>query len=171
MHLKYMSCIHEKRKDPAQHFNPLSDDWSYNNLSKETQLRILQYYSLYLLDARTRGHNREAREASWSDVRGKAFGISKIPGSQSDLFSSARTAKILLFVPKKISIGRSTNRPQKMFFPSRMSSVVADYSTPLNELVPPGVVTGDDLLVLLEHARANGYALPAVNCTRYVHLS
>ena len=58
-----------------------------------------------------------------------------------------------------------------MYFPSRMSSVVTDYSTPLNELVPPGVVTGDDLLVLLEHARANGYALPAVNCTRYVHVS
>jgi fructose-bisphosphate aldolase class II len=53
-----------------------------------------------------------------------------------------------------------------MYFPSR-SSVVTDYSTPLNELVPPGVVTGDDLLTLLEHARANGYALPAVNCTRY----
>lgn len=31
--------------------------------------------------------------------------------------------------------------------------------------VPPGVVTGDDLLHLLEHARHNGYAIPAVNCT------
>jgi hypothetical protein len=38
----------------------------------------------------------------------------------------------------------------------------------LNDLVPSGVVTGDDLLTLLEHARANGYAIPAVNCTRYV---
>eukprot|EP00339_Tiarina_fusa_P020871 CAMPEP_0117071158 /NCGR_PEP_ID=MMETSP0472-20121206/49999_1 /TAXON_ID=693140 ORGANISM="Tiarina fusus, Strain LIS" /NCGR_SAMPLE_ID=MMETSP0472 /ASSEMBLY_ACC=CAM_ASM_000603 /LENGTH=46 /DNA_ID= /DNA_START= /DNA_END= /DNA_ORIENTATION= len=35
----------------------------------------------------------------------------------------------------------------------------------LNDLVPSGVVTGDDLLTLLEHARANGYAIPAVNCT------
>ena len=38
----------------------------------------------------------------------------------------------------------------------------------LNDLVPSGVVTGDDLLTLLEHARANSYAIPAVNCTRYV---
>jgi fructose-bisphosphate aldolase class II len=35
----------------------------------------------------------------------------------------------------------------------------------LNDLVPSGVVTGDDLLTLLEHARANSYAIPAVNCT------
>jgi len=35
----------------------------------------------------------------------------------------------------------------------------------LTEIVPPGVVTGDDLLKLLEHARDNGYAIPAVNCT------
>ena len=41
----------------------------------------------------------------------------------------------------------------------------------LNDLVPSGVVTGDDLLTLLEHARANSYALPAVNCTRYVLVS
>lgn len=38
----------------------------------------------------------------------------------------------------------------------------------LNEIVPAGVVTGDDLMNLLEHARSNGYAIPAVNCTRYV---
>jgi len=31
--------------------------------------------------------------------------------------------------------------------------------------VPPGVVTGDDLVALLKHARDNGYAIPAVNCT------
>jgi len=35
----------------------------------------------------------------------------------------------------------------------------------LMEIVPPGVVTGDDLLKLLEHAREVGYAIPAVNCT------
>jgi hypothetical protein len=38
----------------------------------------------------------------------------------------------------------------------------------ITDLVPPGVVTGDNLTTLLEHARANGYAIPAVNCTRYV---
>jgi len=36
---------------------------------------------------------------------------------------------------------------------------------PLNQIVPPGVLTGKDLLKLLEHARENGYAIPAVNCT------
>jgi len=35
----------------------------------------------------------------------------------------------------------------------------------LTDIVPPGVVTGDNLLKLLEHARDNGYAIPAVNCT------
>jgi len=29
--------------------------------------------------------------------------------------------------------------------------------------VPPGVVTGENLLKLLDHAKANGYAIPAVN--------
>jgi hypothetical protein len=38
----------------------------------------------------------------------------------------------------------------------------------LNDIVPAGVVTGDDLIALMEHARANKYAIPAVNCTRYV---
>ncbi len=53
------------------------------------------------------------------------------------------------------------NRTQKSFCINlKMAS--------LNDLVPSGVVTGDDLLTLLEHARANGYAIPAVNCTRYV---
>jgi len=35
----------------------------------------------------------------------------------------------------------------------------------LSDTVPSGVVTGDDLIKLLEHARDNGYAIPAVNCT------
>eukprot|EP00525_Craspedostauros_australis_P004592 CAMPEP_0198121414 /NCGR_PEP_ID=MMETSP1442-20131203/32043_1 /TAXON_ID= /ORGANISM="Craspedostauros australis, Strain CCMP3328" /LENGTH=329 /DNA_ID=CAMNT_0043780219 /DNA_START=60 /DNA_END=1046 /DNA_ORIENTATION=+ len=35
----------------------------------------------------------------------------------------------------------------------------------LNDIVPAGVVTGDDLVTLLDHARANSYAIPAVNCT------
>jgi hypothetical protein len=38
----------------------------------------------------------------------------------------------------------------------------------LSDIVPAGVVTGDDLYNLFEHARTNGYAIPAVNCTRYV---
>lgn len=40
--------------------------------------------------------------------------------------------------------------------------------TSLADIVPSGVVTGDDLVKLLDHARANSYAIPAVNCTRYV---
>jgi len=35
----------------------------------------------------------------------------------------------------------------------------------LASIVPPGVVTGDDLVKLMDHALANGYAIPAVNCT------
>jgi len=35
----------------------------------------------------------------------------------------------------------------------------------LSDIVPSGVVTGDDLVNLLDHARANSYAIPAVNCT------
>ena len=38
----------------------------------------------------------------------------------------------------------------------------------LSDLVPAGVITGDDVLTLFDHARTNGYAIPAVNCTRYV---
>ena len=38
----------------------------------------------------------------------------------------------------------------------------------LNDIVPAGVVTGDDLVKLLTHARENGYAIPAFNCTRWV---
>lgn len=40
----------------------------------------------------------------------------------------------------------------------------------LNDIVPSGVITGDDVLTLLEYARANSFAIPAVNCTRYVLL-
>jgi hypothetical protein len=36
----------------------------------------------------------------------------------------------------------------------------------LNEIVPAGVVTGDDVYNLFEYARSNGFAIPAVNCTR-----
>jgi len=37
--------------------------------------------------------------------------------------------------------------------------------TSLSDIVPSGVVTGDDLITLLNHARSNSYAIPAVNCT------
>lgn len=35
----------------------------------------------------------------------------------------------------------------------------------LSDIVPPGVVTGDNLVKLLTHAKDNGYAIPAFNCT------
>jgi fructose-bisphosphate aldolase class II len=34
--------------------------------------------------------------------------------------------------------------------------------------VPVGVITGDNVVKLLKHAKENGYAIPAFNCTRYV---
>ena len=35
----------------------------------------------------------------------------------------------------------------------------------LNGIVPPGVVTGDNLLKLMTYCRDNQIALPAFNCT------
>lgn len=35
----------------------------------------------------------------------------------------------------------------------------------LNGIVPPGVVTGDNLLTLMEYCKKHGVALPAFNCT------
>jgi hypothetical protein len=63
-------------------------------------------------------------------------------------------------------------------YPPERSRYCTDFSTYINhqksnsmssitDIVPPGVVTGDNLVKLLEHARDNGYAIPAVNCTRY----
>ena len=37
--------------------------------------------------------------------------------------------------------------------------------TGLNGLVPPGVVTGDNLLKLMTYCREHQIALPAFNCT------
>jgi len=37
--------------------------------------------------------------------------------------------------------------------------------------VPVGVITGDDVMTLFKHARDNGYAIPAFNCTRCVSSS
>eukprot|EP00537_Pseudo-nitzschia_pungens_P008221 CAMPEP_0172362590 /NCGR_PEP_ID=MMETSP1060-20121228/6179_1 /TAXON_ID=37318 /ORGANISM="Pseudo-nitzschia pungens, Strain cf. cingulata" /LENGTH=375 /DNA_ID=CAMNT_0013085135 /DNA_START=501 /DNA_END=1628 /DNA_ORIENTATION=- len=37
--------------------------------------------------------------------------------------------------------------------------------TALNDIVPSGVVTGDDLRALMEYCREKEFALPAVNCT------
>lgn len=37
---------------------------------------------------------------------------------------------------------------------------------PLNDIVPPGVVTGDDLVKLLTHAKDNGYAIPVRRTAR-----
>lgn len=37
--------------------------------------------------------------------------------------------------------------------------------------VPVGVITGDDVVKLLKHAKDNGYAIPAFNCTRCVVIS
>ena len=43
--------------------------------------------------------------------------------------------------------------------------------TALNDIVPSGVVTGDNLRTLMEYCREKEFALPAVNCTRYVFFS
>jgi len=35
----------------------------------------------------------------------------------------------------------------------------------LEDIVPVGVITGNDVLKLFQYARDNGFAIPAVNCT------
>mmetsp|Transcript_3303 Transcript_3303/g.4778 ORF Transcript_3303/g.4778 Transcript_3303/m.4778 type:complete len:371 (+) Transcript_3303:153-1265(+) len=45
-----------------------------------------------------------------------------------------------------------------------MNNYNVDLSKPLSEVVPAGVLTGDDLMKLLTYAKAKGFALPAVNC-------
>ena len=47
-----------------------------------------------------------------------------------------------------------------VFPPTNISKMV----TPCD--VPVGVITGDNVLKLLHHAKDNGYAIPAFNCTR-----
>lgn len=36
---------------------------------------------------------------------------------------------------------------------------------PLHEVVPPGVLNGEDVMKLLAYAKAKGFAMPAFNCT------
>ena len=43
--------------------------------------------------------------------------------------------------------------------------------TPLPASVKPGVVTGQALLDLLDHAKTNKYAIPAVNCVTSCSIS
>ena len=48
-----------------------------------------------------------------------------------------------------------------------LSSTLSSLSmSSLADIVPPGVVTGDNLLKLLTYAKDHGFAIPAFNCTR-----
>ena len=49
------------------------------------------------------------------------------------------------------------SNPREINLPITMSG--------LNGIVPPGVVTGDNLLKLMTYCRENSIALPAFNCT------
>mmetsp|Transcript_7635 Transcript_7635/g.8766 ORF Transcript_7635/g.8766 Transcript_7635/m.8766 type:complete len:370 (-) Transcript_7635:61-1170(-) len=40
-----------------------------------------------------------------------------------------------------------------------------DFSKPLKEVIPAGVLTGDDVMKCLAYAKEKGFAIPAVNCT------
>jgi hypothetical protein len=61
---------------------------------------------------------------------------------------------------------RTIQRTEQTKSPLLSDLIVLTMVTPCD--VPPGVVTGDNLLKLLTHARENGYAIPAFNCTRCV---
>ena len=54
------------------------------------------------------------------------------------------------------------------YIPTVQSIKSKNNMSSITDVVPPGVVTGDNLLKLLKHARDNKYAIPAVNCTRFV---
>mmetsp|Transcript_23687 Transcript_23687/g.29160 ORF Transcript_23687/g.29160 Transcript_23687/m.29160 type:complete len:370 (-) Transcript_23687:121-1230(-) len=45
------------------------------------------------------------------------------------------------------------------------SFTLPDFSKPLKEIVPPGVLIGDDVMKVLAYAKHKGFAIPAVNCT------
>lgn len=51
-------------------------------------------------------------------------------------------------------------KPNRVYFTVSSSTMAS-----LNDLIPSGVITGEDCLKLFEHARANRYAIPAINCT------
>ena len=42
---------------------------------------------------------------------------------------------------------------------------LAKMTVTLKEVVPAGVITGEDVIKLLDFAKRKGFALPAVNCT------
>jgi len=61
----------------------------------------------------------------------------------------------------KLNAKRVSQRKAVKAFSARAQSVAAPAGTSLKK----GVVTGDDYIAVMNHARANGYAIPAVNCT------
>jgi hypothetical protein len=82
--------------------------------------------------------------------------------TEPDKSSAPDLLRFLFYLPEHLSIFYVSvpfSKTEPFFVTSTMTS--------LCDLVPPGVVTGDDLMTLFEHARTNGYAIPAVNCTRY----
>ena len=81
------------------------------------------------------------------------------PPRHSRPFPRQNSAQIFASCPFRI-ITRKAFR----HLPPRCTTTMSS----LSDLVPAGVITGDDVLTLFDHARTNGYAIPAVNCTRYV---
>lgn len=61
----------------------------------------------------------------------------------------------------KLNAKRVSQRKAVKAFSARAQAVAAPAGTSLKK----GVVTGDDYIAVMNHARANGYAIPAVNCT------
>jgi len=53
----------------------------------------------------------------------------------------------------------------KSFSFSRSYSTFANKNKKLLDIINPGIVTGNDLFKLYNYAKANGFAIPAVNCT------
>lgn len=91
-------------------------------------------------------------------LRKTFFPIKSIPHIRLN-FSQTRTA---------ICRKTQTQRPHSLYYPiySKPTTTMS-----LCDIVPSGVVTGDNLVKLMDYARDNAFAIPAVNCTRCVRHS
>lgn len=64
----------------------------------------------------------------------------------------------------QISYHNNSSSPLPQFLSCLESLIMV---TPCD--IPVGVITGDNVIKLLKHAKDNNYAIPAFNCTRCVY--
>mmetsp|Transcript_2245 Transcript_2245/g.8016 ORF Transcript_2245/g.8016 Transcript_2245/m.8016 type:complete len:438 (-) Transcript_2245:316-1629(-) len=87
------------------------------------------------------------------------------PAARSGLSSVVSLSSRVERACKISSAATTTSRSSAVSVTATVATPETLVGVPLKEVVPAGVVTGKDLMNLLEHAKQNGYAIPAVNCT------